>query len=163
MPVIAAYDANGSARPPRWRRIVFHPLWALPAFIVITQKLKEKAYPFSNFPMYSNPGEWDDYIYLTDNQDQPLGVQPITGVSVAKLGKIFNNSMKAHGLKQSVQKRNAPPEVEAVVGREVLTKARRWAENRRRPLPQPTRLYRVIVERNSNGELTERRHLVTEG
>ena len=163
MPAVQQSDANGSARPPLWRRIIFHPLMILPGFIVITQKAKEKAYPFSNFPMYSNPSEWDDYIYLTDGQDQPLAVQPFTGVSTAKLGKIFNTEMKKHGLKQSIQKRNAPPDIEAAVGREVLTKARRWAENRRRPLPQPTRLYRVIVERTPNGELSEQGHFVTEG
>jgi hypothetical protein len=44
-----------------------------------------------------------------------------------------------------------------------LEKARRWAENRNRPLPEPTRLYRVIIERHPDGRLTERTHLVTEG
>lgn len=149
--------------PPMWRRILFHPLMAVPLFIVITQQLGEKGYPFSNFPMYSNPSEWDDYIYLTDAQDQPVGVQPHVGISSAKLNKVFNNTMKDHGLRQSAVKRNAPPEVEKKVGDEVLLKARRWAENRKRPLPQPTRLYRVIIERQSDGRLTERAHLVTEG
>ena len=148
---------------PMWWRVVFHPLMAVPLFIVITQKLEEKWYPFSNFPMYSNPSEWDDYIYLTDGQDRPIGVQPHAGVSSAKLNKVFNNTMKKHGLKQSEVKRNAPPDVEKKVGDEVLGVARGWAENRQRPLPQPTRLYRVIIERQPDGRLTERAHLVTEG
>jgi hypothetical protein len=156
-------DPNGAAPPPLWRRIVFHPLMALPVFIFITQRLGETAYPFSNFPMYSNPADWDDYIYLTDGEDRPIGVQPHAGVSTAKLGKLFNRLMKDHGLRQSAQKRNAPPDVEAVVGRKVLAKAREWAEGRRRPLPEPTRLYRVIVELQPDGTLTERSHLVTEG
>jgi hypothetical protein len=156
-------DPNGAAPVPLWRRIVFHPLMVLPLFILLTQELRESAYPFSNFPMYSNPADWDDYIYLTDGQDRPIGVQPHTGVSTAKLGKIFNHSLKAHGLRQSAQKRNAPPDIEAAVGREVLAKARGWAEGRRRPLPEPTRLYRVIVERQPDGTITERSHLVTEG
>lgn len=149
--------------PPLWRRILFHPLMAVPLFIVITQQLGEKGYPFSNFPMYSNPSDWEDYIYLTDGEDRPIGVQPHVGMSSAKLNKVFNNTMKNHGLKLSAVKRNAPPEVEKKVGDEVLQKARRWAENRKRPLPEPTRLYRVIIERQPDGRLTERTHRVTEG
>lgn len=136
---------------------------AVPLFIVMTQVLEESGYPFSNFPMYSNPSDWDDYIYLTDAQDQPIGIQHHVGMSSAKLNKVFNSTMKEHGLKQSVVKRHAPPEVEKRVGDAVLIEARQWAENRRRPLPQPTRLYRVIIERQPDGRLTERTHLVTEG
>lgn len=135
---------------------------AVPLFILITQELKEKWYPFSNFPMYSNPAEWDDYIYLTDSQDQPIGIQFHVGMSSAKLNKIFNTTMKEHGLKTSAVKRNAPPDVEGRVGAEVMAKARRWAENRKRPLPEGARLYRVIIERRE-GRLHERSHLVTQG
>jgi hypothetical protein len=163
MAAVSSSEVNGSAPVPRWRRIVFHPLWALPIFLFVTQKARESAYPLSHFAMYSNPSDWDDYIYLTDAQNQPLAVQHATGVSVAKLGKVFNNSLKAHGLRQSAQKRDAPRDIEAAVGLEVLAKARRWSENRRRPLPQPTRLYRVIVERTGDGGLSERTHLVAEG
>ncbi len=149
--------------PPLWRRALLHPVMAVPLFIVVTQMLDEHWYPFSNFPMYSNPSDWEDYIFLADAQDSPIGIQPHVGISSAKLNKIFNNTMKEHGLRHSSVKRNAPPDIEAKVGDEVLLRARRWAENRERPLPQPTRLYRVIIERQPDGRLTERTHLVTEG
>jgi len=113
--------------------------------------------------MYSNPSEWDDYIYLTDAQDRPLGVQPHVGLSAARLNKIFNTTMKAKGLRNSAAKRNAPPTLEREIGQEVLLTARKLSERRQRPLPQPTRLYRVIIERQPDGRLVESSHLVTEG
>lgn len=162
-PTLDASVPPAAPPPPLWRRVLLHPLMAVPLFIVLTQQLGEKGYPFSNFPMYSNPSDWDDYIYLTDGQDQPIGIQPHVGISSAKLNKVFNNTMKEHGLRQSAVKRNAPPEVEKKIGEAVMAEARQWAENRRRPLPVPTRLYRVIIERQPDGRLTERTHLVTEG
>ena len=163
LPVAVTTPPTPPPPAPRWRRILFHPLMAVPLFIIISQQLGEKGYPFSNFPMYSNPSDWDDYIYLTDAQNQPIGIQPHVGMSSAKLNKVFNNTMKDFGLRQSAVKRNAPPEIESKVGAEVLAKARRWSENRQRPLPQPTRLHRVIIELQPDGRLTERTHFVAEG
>ena len=65
LPVAVTTPPTAPPPAPRWRRILFHPLMAVPLFIIISQQLGEKGYPFSNFPMYSNPSDWDDYIYLT--------------------------------------------------------------------------------------------------
>ncbi len=153
---------NSPRRPRSWIRFI-HPLLAVPVFIFVTQKAGEKYYPLSNFPMYSNPSDWDDYVYLTDAEDKVLPIQWHTGLSCARLGKIFNTTMKKHGLKQSAVKRNAPPDVEAQVGQAVLADARSMAEKRQRPLPEKVRIHRVIIERQEDGRITERTHLVTEG
>jgi hypothetical protein len=148
--------------PPLWRRILFHPLMALVVFVVATQKFEERVYPFSSFPMYSNPSAWDDYIYLTNANGEPLGIAPHTGLSASKLNKIFNNKMKEVGLRSSADRRAARPDLEAKAGADVLRTARSLAERRGRPLPMPVRLMRVIVERQGQ-QLTETAHLVIEG
>ena len=87
-----------SARPrPLVLRILLHPAMALLLFIVLTQVAQERAYPLSNFPMYSNPSEWDDYLYLTDDKGAVLPIARHTGLSAAKMMKIFNNRMKTVG------------------------------------------------------------------
>jgi hypothetical protein len=148
--------------PGRWRRVLFHPLMALPAFIVLTQELEERCYPFSHFPMYSNPVEWDDYIYLTDATGTVVGTNHHTGLSASKLNKTFNRKMKDAGLRSSASRRNADPVLESKAGAQVLEWARQLAERRKRPLPRPVRLMRVIIERRGDA-LVETPHMVAEG
>ncbi|MGI8602024.1 MAG: hypothetical protein ACR2OZ_03395 [Verrucomicrobiales bacterium] len=159
---MAEESETSTSAPSRWRKIVFHPLLALLAFVIITQALDEDAYPFSSFPMYSNPTVWDDFIYLTDASGEPLGITPHTGLSASKLNKIFNSKMKDVGLRSSASRHYANPELESKAGVYVIETARRLAERRRRPLPEPVRLMRVIIERHGNS-LTEASHLVVEG
>jgi hypothetical protein len=135
---------------------------ALVVFVVVTQKLEERVYPFSAFPMYSNPDDWDDYIYLTDAAGEPVGITPHTGLSASKMNKIFNNKMKEVGLRSSAQRHAAQPDLEAKAAADVLRTARQLAKRRNRPLPQLVRLMRVIVERHGQ-QLTETTHLVAEG
>lgn len=164
MPVPSAESPASRGKPPAplWQRLLFHPLMSLPAFVLLTQELEEKVYPFSHFPMYSNPADWDDYIYLTDAAGQVVPITHHTGLSAAKLNKILNNKMKEVGLKSSQDRREAVGGLEETAGRDVLERARRLAERRQRPLPRPVRLHRVIIERRGT-ELVETPHQVAEG
>ena len=148
--------------PARWRSVLFHPLMALPVFVVLTQRIEERCYPFSHFPMYSNPVEWDDYIYLTDASGAVIGTNHHTGLSASKLNKTFNRKMKNAGLRSSASRRSADPDLESKAGTDVLRWARQLAQRRNRPLPEPIRLMRVIIERRGNS-LVETPHMVTEG
>lgn len=79
-----------------WR----HPAMALPALIVLTQVLGE-FYPFSNFPMYSNPSKQpSDYIFVADADNRaedggfiPVSMEDVFGVPAAKAKKILNSRL----------------------------------------------------------------------
>ena len=135
---------------------------ALLLFIVLTQVAQERAYPLSNFPMYSNPSEWDDYLYLTDDKGAVLPIARHTGLSAAKMMKIFNNRMKTVGLKRSEERKNPPKDKEAEVGAYVVRKAREIADKIGEPLPEKVRVIRVIIQRSGN-TITETPRMVFEG
>ncbi len=134
----------------------------LALFIVLTQAAQERAYPLSNFPMYSNPSEWDDYLYMTDDKDAVLPISAHTSLSAAKMMKIFNNRMKTVGLKRSEERKNPPKDKEAEVGAYVVQKAREIATKNGTPLPEKVRVYRVIIQRTGD-TITETPRLVFEG
>ena len=51
-------------------------------------------FPFSNFPMYSNLSTKSDYLYLTNEEDQPLGCQSIFNLKTDVLKKMYNARLK---------------------------------------------------------------------
>ena len=63
-------------------------------------------YPFSNFPMYSNFEETAYYVYITDLDDKPVGIQPTFGTWPTKVKKAYDAKLKdtAKALKKPSKK-----------------------------------------------------------
>ncbi len=80
----------------RFRDRVFatlrHPFTFAVALTWLSLVIQE-AFPFSHFPMYSNPSSEQDYYYLAEAENeagsQPLPVSQLTGLTSAKVGKIY--------------------------------------------------------------------------
>ena len=51
-------------------------------------------YPFSNFPMYSNFEPQAYYVYVTDLQDNPVGIQPTFGTWPTAVKKAYDSKLK---------------------------------------------------------------------
>ena len=90
-------------------------LGSLTALVVIALLLQwiGEEFPFSNFPMYSNLSTKSDYLYLTNEEDQPLGCQSIFNLKTDVLKKMYNARLKelkgksldaADGLRQAGRK-----------------------------------------------------------
>ncbi len=71
-------------------------LGSLTALVVIALLLQwiGEEFPFSNFPMYSNLSTKSDYLYLTNEEDQPLGCQSIFNLKTDVLKKMYNARLK---------------------------------------------------------------------
>lgn len=52
-------------------------------------------YPFSNFPMYSNFEPQAYYVYVTDDQDKPVAIQPTFGTWPTAVKKAYDLKLKA--------------------------------------------------------------------
>ncbi len=131
---MATQDANRSAAPgerPRpgnaasgWRTLWRHPVVPLLVLLLLTQILRDE-YPFSHYPMYSNPTsrplKWQ---YLADGDGKPLAHVYHTGISPSQVGKM-------HG----TRKQRFATEEEAAL--DVLKYLRAMnAKRPRRPLPE---------------------------
>lgn len=51
-------------------------------------------YPFSNFPMYSNFEPQAYYVYITDREDKPVGIQPTFGTWPTAVKKAYDLKLK---------------------------------------------------------------------
>jgi len=84
---------------PPWRQ----PIVALPLLVVFLLVVGE-FYPFSDFPMYSDPDPGvTDYIYLgnadaleDDGKPTPIPMQDLVGVRAAKAKKIFHTDLEEY-------------------------------------------------------------------
>jgi hypothetical protein len=87
--VSAAFSSSARSVWATVRRWWLHtPLTALAIYCVLSVLLQEN-YPFSHFPMYSNPSPERPYYILADGQGQPLPTASLTGVTCPKIGKIY--------------------------------------------------------------------------
>ncbi len=57
---------------------------------------KGEWYPFSNFPMYSNFEPTAYYVYITDQEDKPVGIAPTFGSWPTAVKKAYDAKLKAH-------------------------------------------------------------------
>ena len=67
----------------------------VPAFILTTilcLALREN-YPFSHFPMYSRMSGNTFYVYVTDQNDEPVPIHTLTSIRTGRLKKIYNSRL----------------------------------------------------------------------
>ena len=67
----------------------------VPAFILTTilcLVIREN-YPFSHFPMYSRMAGNTFYVYVTDQNDEPIPIHTLTSIRTGKLKKIFRTQL----------------------------------------------------------------------
>jgi hypothetical protein len=68
-----------------WQRIPFRPM----SLLVVVLFLIKEEFPFSNFPMYSNFDEEADVVFITDQNNNALPMEPLFGKGSAGTKKIY--------------------------------------------------------------------------
>lgn len=122
------------------------PILVLPIFISVTQSIEEW-YPFSHFPMYRDPSPRSFYLYITDENNDPLPVAYMSGVRTAALKKRWKRRVKDAGnsylnWEADAKKRDS---VFEEVGIELLETLRKLSIDRKRPFPDNVKLMRADI------------------
>ncbi|MFT5467710.1 MAG: hypothetical protein ACI8UO_002817 [Verrucomicrobiales bacterium] len=122
----------------------------LPGFALIVLILGSfvigENYPFSPFPMYSDPSKQTVFLYLEDEKGDPVGVKTHTNVSSSALSKTYGKYLDRIGEKKDIQPYKLPIEDQAAAGLETLEFLRKKARDRGKKgegLPATLRLIRV--------------------
>jgi hypothetical protein len=68
-----------------WERLPFRAMALLTALLLF---LKEE-FPFSNFPMYANFDEEADVVFVTDQNNAPVAMEPLFGTGSAGTKKRY--------------------------------------------------------------------------
>jgi len=129
-----------------------HPLWWLPIFAALCLWLKE-AYPFSHFPMYSDPDPEVFYMYVAQGLSyhkpgNPIAISWHSGLRATKVKKRW-----VAGLKKLKEKGTDPSDQEQsrAVGTALLQSLRQTANKKSRPLPEHLQLISVRIAYENPG------------
>lgn len=147
---------------PRTRATIRHPLFPMVVLIAVCLIVEEN-YPFSDFPMYSNLSPSSHYFHLVDENDEPLPIKALFGISASEFKKIYHSKLTpmAEQLSEEKGKRikasDLGPAEQATAGDQLLdqlmprTEDRKWWKENH---PAELRLIRTDIHRNDK-ELTE--------
>jgi len=159
---------TGFWRHHRVRASVRHPLFpliALTAFCLIV----EETYPFSDFPMYSSLSPGSHYFYLTDENDQPLPIKGLFGISASEMKKMYHSKLTpmAHERSEQAGERVKASELgdadQTLAGDKLLDDLMPRADDRKwwdENTPRELRLIRVNIYRNDKA-LSEEKKPIT--
>ncbi len=138
-----------------WFWLLRTPLTVLVIYCLISVYLEEN-FPFSNFPMYSNPGAERMYYTISAEDGIGLPVQTLTDVTSPKIGKIYRTKVAKYSKKIGVKSSKFSPEQTATVGREILGDLREKARHlgREDQLPGKLQLNRTWIT-FKNGRIVE--------
>lgn len=138
-----------------------HAIFPVFVYIVLSMILKEN-YPFSHFPMYSNPSTKPlSYFYLADGEGDPVRLLYHTGLTPSRLTKRLGNEKTKYEKKGGLSEE----EIVAKAGIDVLTFIRKLNAKRikSRPLPEKIQLVQMRISLDGSDEgFSEERIYVAE-
>ena len=136
-----------------WAFLKSSPVTALAVYTMLSLYFKEN-YPFSNYPMYSNPSAERPYYTVADGDGNPLPIQAKTGITCPKIGKIYRKKSEELGKKIGLRAKELPPQQVQVIGMEIFAQLRREAAKLKQPMPAKLQLTRTIIS-YENGKIVE--------
>lgn len=116
--------------------------------------LLEENYPFSHYPMYSNPGADRSYYIVADAAGQPLPIADLTGITCPKVGKMYRKKAEELASRLKLSRSSLPPEQRQKVGEEIFAQLRLYAGQLNKTLPDKLVLQKVDVSLR-DGKVTE--------
>jgi len=149
----ASLSPRVSLPVPLWRRVLFHPLMAVPLVACLYAGVAGRDGAVAVAGGAAEAAVPADGVFLTDGEGRLLESESLLGVGQAHLTRVFHQVLEQGG--------GGGGEVAAAA--EVLKRVRSAAAERRQPLPELIRLHRSSFERRPDGVLTERSHSVTDG
>ncbi len=110
--------------PRRWLRFhLTHPVAALVALIAVNLAIQE-FFPFSHFPMYSQPDSEKLYYYLAGSSAEgavePLPVLDLTGFTSGKIGKMYRSARMDYCAEMGIDRDDLTRADREAIGRSVL-------------------------------------------
>lgn len=127
-----------------WAFLKISPIGALLIYTVLSLCLKEN-FPFSNYPMYSNPSSERPYYTIADGAGQPIPVQKLTGITCPKIGKIFRKKADELSKKQKVKAKDLPQESIQKISDEMFAQLRHEAKGKNQILPEQLQLIKSYI------------------
>ena len=119
-------------------------LASLAAFCAFSLWAKEN-YPFSHYPMYSDPDPTAFYHYLTDAEGKPLATYAYTGKSAAQVGKIIRTRSIERAKKLGTDAKKMPQVEWDAVCRDTLAYLHTQSQSNGTPLPERVRIMRTDI------------------
>ena len=120
------------------------PITVLALYCAISLFLEEN-YPFSHYPMYSNPGSDRSYYIVADAEGQPIPIAELTGITCPKVGKMYRKKADELGKRLHLKNSEFPPEQEQKVGEEIFAQLRLYARQLKKTLPAKLVLQKVEI------------------
>lgn len=147
-----------------WTFIKVSPLTSMAIFTILSLLIKEN-FPFSNYPMYSNPSPERNYSMVTGMDNKPLPIAELTGITCPKVGKIFRTIAAEHKSKAKKEARSEDDvdndsdqltrEQTQAIGMEIFKQLRREATKLKKTLPPQLRLTRIYIS-YKDGKIVDR-------
>jgi hypothetical protein len=154
-----AFAAWWKANWPRiWKFIKISPLTSLAVYTLLSLQLEEN-YPFSNYPMYSNPSPERPYYMITDGEGKPVPIQTLTGVTCPKIGKIFRSHTDDMAKELKIKAVQLKPEHHQAISMEMFAMLRREASRKGKVMPLKLRLVKNYLT-YENGQVVESPNLI---
>jgi len=135
-----------------------HPFFCLPLLVAGSLLLEDDAYPFSHFPMYSDPDESENYLYLAkpdsdgDGEPDALPVRTLTGLTAPKIKKMYKRYLKDYAVDIGKKDTDLSDEERAKIGREILAYYREQGIARNSEMPEELMLFEVWIEYDEAGK-----------
>ncbi|WP_038159434.1 hypothetical protein [Verrucomicrobium sp. BvORR106] len=130
---------------PRIRRVLKHPIMVMVVLTLLCRGVKN-AYPFNSFPMYADPSEYpSNYLVVADGAGNALDIKKHTGLSSAKVKKIYTERLNRTCKKKGLEPEEATPEIQKEAFAETMRQLREAATKRKRPLPEMVRITDMLI------------------
>ncbi|HSJ04271.1 MAG TPA: hypothetical protein VK956_17525 [Verrucomicrobium sp.] len=136
----------------------YPPLTALLIYTGLSLAFKEN-YPFSNYPMYSNPSSERPYYTIADGEGKPIAVQKLTGVTCPKIGKIFRKKAEEEAKKHDIKAKDLPPGSVQKVCDEIFAQLRHEAAGKKQTPPAQLKLIKTYISFR-DGQVVEETELI---
>ena len=128
------------------------PLVTLAIYCTLSVLIREN-FPFSHFPMYSNPTAERIYYTISGPDGKGLPIQTLTGTTDPKIGKIFRTEAEELRKKEHLKHDLTDEQVEGI-GKKMIAYFRQEAKNRGQNLPEKIQINRIYIG-YENGQITE--------
>lgn len=144
--------------PILWKFLKVTPLVTLGIYTILSLVLEEN-YPFSNYPMYSNPSPERPYYMITDGDGNPLPIQTLTGVTCPKIGKIYRTKAEKLAKELDVRAVDLKPEHMQAISMEMFAYLREEGARKKQAMPAKLRLVKSYIS-YEDGKVIETPNLV---
>ena len=160
-----ALSATADTEKPalnRWAPWARSPIIVLAIYTALSLIIREN-FPFSNFPMYSNPSA--DRMYYTISGPDGIGlpVQTLTGITSPKIGKIYRKKTEEFANKTKIKPSAFTPEQVGGIGLEIISYLRNEARNlgNLEKMPPKLQINRIWIS-YEDGQIVERPSVIAQ-